>query len=88
MLSKSFLKVLARNILIGMEGSPVAKEGHSFGGLSVILCRDLHQFPPVACAKAEALYHPNNPAKDTMEMQIRRHIYKEFSTVVILKEQV
>ena len=88
MLSKSFLKVLARNISIGMEGSPVAKEGLSFGGLSVILCGDLHQFPPVACTKAEALFYPNDPGKDSMEMQIGRRIYEEFSTVVILKEQM
>ena len=88
MLSKSFLKVLSRNISIGMEGSPVAKEGLSFGGLNIVLCGDLHQFPPVACAKAEALYYPNNPAKDSLEMQIGRRIYEEFSTVVILKEQI
>jgi len=43
MLSKSFLKLLARNISIGVEGGPVAKEGLSFGGLSVILCGDLHR---------------------------------------------
>ena len=88
MLSKSFLRALARNISIGMEGSPVAKEGRSFGGLSVILCGDLHQFPPVACAKAEALYYPVNPAKDSLEMQVGRRIYEEFGTVVILKEQM
>ena len=88
MLSKSFLKVLSRNISIGLEGSPMAKEGLSFGGLNVILCGDLHQFPPVACAKAEALYYPNNPAKDSLDMQIGRRIYEEFNTVVILKEQM
>ena len=88
MLSKSFLGVLARNISIGMEGSAAAKEGHSFGGLNVILCGDLHQFPPVACARTEALYYPIDPAKDTVEMQIGRRIYEEFSTVVILKEQM
>ena len=47
MLSKSFLAALSRNISIGMEGSQGFRQGISFGGLNIILCGDLHQFPPV-----------------------------------------
>lgn len=87
MLSKTFLATLSRNIAIGMEGSPGFHSGQSFGGLNVILCGDLHQFPPVACRKREALYHSIN-ANDSVDAQIGRRIYEEFTTVVILKEQM
>ena len=88
MLSRSFLTILSRNIGIGLEGAPFAREDNSFGGLNVILCGDLHQFPPVACAKSEALYHPVNLAKDSDDAKIGRRIYEEFSTVVTLREQM
>ena len=88
MLSRSFLATLSRNITVGVEGAPYARDGHSFGGLNVILCGDLHQFPPVACAKSEALYHPVNLAKDSDDAKIGRRIYEEFSTVVTLREQM
>jgi hypothetical protein len=87
MLSKTFLATLSRNIAIGKEGSSGFQPGQSFGGLNVILCGDLHQFPPVACGKREALYYPIN-TKDSMDAQIGRRIYEEFTTVVILKEQM
>ena len=87
MLSKTFLATLSRNIAIGMEGSSGFRSGHSFGGLNVILCGDLHQFPPVACGKREALYYPIN-TKDSIDAQIGRRIYEEFTTLVILKEQM
>ena len=88
MLSRTFLATLSRNIGISIEGAPYAREGHSFGGLNVILCGDLHQFPPVACAKSEALYHPVVLAQDSDEAKIGRRIYEEFSTVVVLREQM
>jgi len=88
MLSRSFLATLSRNIAIGLEGAPYARDGHSFGGLNVILCGDLHQFPPVACAKLEALYHPVNLTKDSDDAKIGRRIYEEFLTVVTLREQM
>ena len=88
MLSRSFLATLSRNISIGLEGASYARDDRSFGGLNVILCGDLHQFPPVACAKSEALYHPVNPIKDSDDAKIGRRIYEEFSTVVILREQM
>ena len=87
MLSKMFLATLSRNISIGMEGAKGSRPGHSFGGLNVILCGDLHQFPPVACSKREALYHPLT-TKDSTDAQVGRQTYEEFNTVVILKEQM
>ena len=87
MLSKSFLATLSRNISVGMEGSQGYRQGESFGGLNVILCGDLHQFPPVACGKREPLYYPLG-ADDKLPFQVGRKIYEEFSTVVILKEQM
>jgi len=87
MLSKSFLAALSRNISIGMEGSQGFQQGMSFGGLNVILCGDLHQFPPVACGKREPLYYPIG-MNDQLAQQVGRKIYEEFSTVVILQEQM
>lgn len=87
MLSKTFLATLSRNISIGMEGAKGFQPDHSFGGLSVILCGDLHQFPPVACGKREALYHPVD-MKGSTDAQVGRQTYEEFRTVVILKEQM
>ena len=59
----------------------------SFEGISVILCGDLHQFPPVAKPLRESLYRPTDMAKDPIDCQIGRAIYEEFDTVVVLKEQ-
>jgi hypothetical protein len=70
-----------------MEGSQGFQRGMSFGGINVILCGDLHQFPPVACRKQEPLYYPTS-ADDPTALQVGRKIYEEFSKVVILGEQV
>ena len=87
MISKSFLVTLSRNISIGMEGSQGFQQGTSFGGLNVVLCGDLHQFPPVACGKREPLYYSNS-LTDAVTLQVGRKLYEEFSTVVILREQM
>ena len=87
MISKSFLAALSHNISIGMEGSQGFRQGISFGGLNVILCGNLHQFPPVACRKRDPLYYPIS-ADDPTDLQIGRRVYEEFSTVVILGEQM
>jgi PIF1-like helicase len=87
MLSKTFLAKLSQNISIGMEGLSDRQSGSSFGGANVILCGDLHQFPPVAVSNSEALYWPINTQNDKMDTQIGRRIYEEFTTVVILREQ-
>ncbi len=89
MLAKSFFAVLARHIGIGKEGDPIDGE-LSFGGISVILCGDLHQFPPVACSRAEPLFMRTDMERDLAhpDRVLGRKIYEEFTTVVILKEQM
>lgn len=87
MIPKSFLAALSHNISIGMEGSQGFRRGMSFGELNVILCGDLHQFPPVACRKQEPLYYPIS-TDDPTALQVGRKIYEEFSTTVILREQM
>ena len=37
---------------------------------------------------SEALYQPRNMSRDTVEAQLGQGIYEEFSTVVILREQM
>ena len=86
MIAKTFMAMLSHNISIGKEGSSSEKPGYSFGGISVILCGDLHQFPPVTKASQDLLYRPLNLAKDSIECQIGGAIYEEFTTVVILKD--
>ena len=87
MISKTFLAALSRNVSIGMEGSQGFRRGMSFGGLNVILCGDLHQFPPVACGKRDPLYYPIS-MDEPIAYQVGRKIYEEFSTIVILQEQM
>ncbi|GLB44644.1 putative G-quadruplex DNA unwinding [Lyophyllum shimeji] len=88
MLAKTFFALLSRNISIGKQGSPDFQDGASFGGVNVVICGDFHQFPPVAKPIREAPYHPVNPIEDSISSQVGRTIYEEFSTVVILKEQM
>jgi hypothetical protein len=83
MLSKSFLANLAKNISIGKQTSDANEDSLSFGGLNVILCRDLHQFPPVAKGNQDHLFRPTDPNCN----QVGRAIYEQFNTVVFPKEQ-
>ncbi|KAI1782350.1 hypothetical protein LXA43DRAFT_857865, partial [Ganoderma leucocontextum] len=87
MVSKTLFALLSKIITMAMEGSGLDTDG-PFGGISVILCGDLHQFPPVACSAREALYRPVDPAKDTVEQAIGRRLYETFDKVVILDEQM
>jgi len=57
-----------------------------FGSMHVILTGDLHQFPPVG--KANLALYVDSPTKDTREEVLGREIFKQFETVVILKEQI
>ena len=82
MLSKSFLARLSRAIGLGVSDDCT----QSFGGINVILCGDLHQFPPVATSPYEVLFEPTRD-QDTPDQKIGRAIYEEFDTVVILTEQ-
>ena len=82
MLSKSFIACLSRAISLAATGN----ENRSFGGISVILCSDLHQFPPVATSQSEALYYGSTTQHST-DSRLGRGIYEEFQTVVILRQQ-
>ncbi|CAK5284216.1 unnamed protein product [Mycena citricolor] len=83
MISKDFLSQLSRNIGIAKASST----DKSFGGISVIFCGDFHQFPPVAASPTQALYYPATH-RDGLAAKLGRAIYEEFSTVVILKQQM
>ena len=88
MIAKDFFGLLSRNISIGKGASIEDAHSQSFGGLNVIICGDLHQFPPVARSQSSALYYPSDPMRDSIESQLGHAIYEEFSTMVILKEQM
>lgn len=55
-----------------------------FGGLSILLIGDFHQFPPVAQLKKALFYR--NPV--TIDAQIGRHLFEQFRTVVMLNKQM
>ncbi|KAG1849316.1 hypothetical protein C8R48DRAFT_750240 [Suillus tomentosus] len=86
--TKTFLANLSRNIRIGKMETGKPPSSHSFGGINIIISGDFHQFPPVATALTEALYFPVNFAHNLTEAQLSRTIFEEFTTVVILTEQV
>ena len=88
MLAKDFFSLLSWNIGIGKEGSTDDAHSRSFGGINVIICGDLHQFPPVAHPLCSTLYYPSDQVRDSIDSQLGRTIYKEFSTVVTLKERM
>ncbi|KAJ7937536.1 hypothetical protein B0H13DRAFT_2226473 [Mycena leptocephala] len=56
--------------------------------MAVIICGDFHQFPPVATAMSETLYNPMDAINDSIESKVGRTIYEEFTTVVLLKQQM
>ena len=49
---------------------------HSSGRLNAILCGDLHQFPPIACAKSEASFHPMDLTK-SVDAKISCRAYEQ-----------
>ena len=85
MILKTFLATLSHHIAIGKAGTGEVVNCESFGGINVIFCGDFHQFPPVTCTASEALYQPQSMSADTVESQLGWAIYKEFTTVVILR---
>lgn len=86
MIGKTVFAALSRNIGIGKQQAGDPTSERSFGGISVILCGDHHQFPPVMGGE-EALYWPSN-TYDSTESQLGRAIFDEFREVVILREQM
>ncbi|CUA71576.1 Structural maintenance of chromosomes protein 4 [Rhizoctonia solani] len=90
MLSKEFFAQLSRHIQIAkMEYDPTVFD-LPFGGVNVILCGDLHQFPPVAVSSHGALYNPTKPGTSPSQINqaAGRSLYEKFDTVVTLKTQV
>ncbi|THG93982.1 hypothetical protein EW026_g7391 [Hermanssonia centrifuga] len=88
MIPKSLLQAMEKHVSIGKAGSTSYREECTFGGVNVILCGDLHQFPPVAKGKAECLFTQQDAVNDTEHSALGRRIYEEFTTVVVLKEQM
>ncbi|PSS32204.1 hypothetical protein PHLCEN_2v2028 [Hermanssonia centrifuga] len=88
MIPKSLLQAMEKHVSIGKAGSSSYREEYTFGGVNVILCGDLHQFPPVAKGKFECLFTRQDPATDTENSALGRRIYEEFTTVVVLREQM
>jgi len=94
MISKSFLAKHSRNIGIGKTKGSVnnPESSHTnnslgFGSINVILCGDLHQFPPIAGVKRDPLYF-SSLSTDSTNLKAGQMIYNEFMTVVMLHEQV
>ncbi|THG93643.1 hypothetical protein EW026_g7647 [Hermanssonia centrifuga] len=81
MLGKTHVERMERHIAIGKVGGEGRQEGTTWGGINIIFCGDLHQFPPVAQGKAEFLFHPQYGSLTG------RRLYEEFTTVVVLREQ-
>ena len=87
MLAKTFFAKLSCNISIGKGAGGSDWSGVLFSGINVILCGNLHQFPPIPMAGSEALYYPINFTTNSIDVQVGCMIYEEFNTVVILQEQ-
>lgn len=60
MISKTFFALLFKNIGIGRQGAMIKRNDYSFGEVNVILCSDLHQFPPVTKVPSQYLYQPTD----------------------------
>ena len=57
MISKMFLAKLSHNISIGKITDNENPSPDSFGGISIILCGNFFQFPPVVGGVSDALYN-------------------------------
>lgn len=85
MLVKSYFAVFLRHIAAAL----VKEDGtDGLSDFNIILFGDLHQFPPIAVSPSEALFKPVDTENDPADRQLGRKLYEEFSTVVILKEQM
>jgi len=73
--------------MLQVNGTEIRSITSYYGGISVIVLGDFHQFPRVARPLRDALYYPVDLSNDSLSSQIGRVIYEEFTTVVELKEQ-
>ncbi|KAJ7749545.1 hypothetical protein DFH07DRAFT_775382 [Mycena maculata] len=60
----------------------------SFSGISLIACGDFNHFLLVMTGPSDMLYYPLNASNDSLESKVGRTIYEEFTTVVLLKQQM
>ncbi|KAL4062351.1 hypothetical protein J3A83DRAFT_4194772 [Scleroderma citrinum] len=74
MILKSFLALLSHMISITKASSGKENQGDSFRGINVIICEDLHQFPPVAAPLHKALYFPANSQRDSVGCLKEEHL--------------
>ncbi len=88
MLGKTHLVNMEHNISIAKEGGNGHRPGVTWGGANVILCVDLHQFPPVAQGKKKFLFYPGRLGDENQTIAAGRRLYEEFSMVVILNQQM
>lgn len=85
MVPREMLAWVSRVISMAKEAAGCETGDRPFGGISVIIVGDFHQFAPVS---AKPLYHPPDPSKaERKEGAIGHNLYKDFGTVVILKQQ-
>ena len=84
MLTTPLLLYLSRAAGVVRTGLTTIEPSILFGGLSIILFGDLHQFPPVANTTKE-LYYPF-PEED--DCKLGRSYYEQFNTVIKLEEQI
>lgn len=59
MIDREFFAVMSKNISIAKKSQTPDSIHAPFGGISVILCGDFHQFPPVIKGVPGALFQPN-----------------------------
>lgn len=84
MLTTPLLQLFSRVCGVVRSADGDVQPSLPFGGLSVILTGDFHQFPPVATSGKE-LYN-SNPSNQLASLG--RNLYEQFDIVVILKEQM
>lgn len=88
MLSKRFLATISKVLTMAKGTENAEGPGRSFGGLSIILAGDFHQFPPVVAGKRDALFYPNLVSSESEERVVGRLLFEEFRTAVQLTQQM
>ena len=84
MLTTPLLLYLSRAAGVVRTGLNTIAPSVLFGGLSVILFGDLHQFPPVAKPTKELYY----PFPEDDDCRLGRSYYEQFNIVIKLEEQI